>query len=171
MNNNLLSPEELVFFSFPSLNASEKLENFPLRRVSPDLDEFLHLLPVDSCIVICTSLQSVQNFLAALEEQTRRAGTRLVLDGGEADWKCWDQARNYVHGDTIFTAEGNINPLAIDLIRDEAGGEASTVCHVHALRSSQLFTGGPAPVGAGDHKPGMVFFTLVLVPLRPGPDQ
>lgn len=167
MSNNLLSPEELVYFSFPSLNASGKLENFPLHRVSPDLDDFLYLLPVDSCVVICTSEQSIQNFLAALEKQTRRAGNRLVLDGGEEDWKCWDQARNHVLSETLFTAEGKINPSAMDLFRDEAGGNASTICHVHALHSSQLFTGGSAPVLAGENKPGMVFFTLVRSPLRP----
>jgi len=167
MSNNFLSPEELVFFSFPALNASGKLENFPLRRVSPDLDDFLNLLPVDSCVVICTSEQSIQNFLAALEEQTRRAGNRLVLDGGAEDWKCWAQARNHVRGESIFTAEGKINPAELDRLGDEAGGNASKVCHVHALQSSQLFTGGPAPVRAGEHKLNMVFFTLVRSPLHP----
>jgi PAS domain S-box-containing protein len=167
MSNNLLSPEELVYFSFPSLNASGKLENFPLHRVSPDLDDFLNLLSVDSCVVICTSEQSIQNFLAALEKQTRRAGNRLVLDGGEEDWKCWDQARNHVLSETLFTAEGKINPSAMDFFRNEAGGNASTICHVHALHSSKLFTGGSAPVLAGENKPGMVFFTLVRSPLRP----
>lgn len=167
MSNNFLSPEELVFFSFPSLNASGKLENFPLRRVSPDLDDFLNLLPVDSCVVICTSEQSIQNFLAALEKQTRLAGNRLVLDGGAEDWKCWDLARNYVREETIFNAEGEINPSALDRFGDEAGGDASKVCHVHAQHSSQLFTGAQAPVWAGEHKLNMVFLTLVRTPLQP----
>ena len=167
MSNNFLSPEELVFFSFPSSNASGKLENFPLRRVSPDLEDFLHLLPVDSCVVICTSEQSVQNFLAALEEQTRLAGNRLVLDGSEEDWKCWAQARNHVRGETIFNAGGKINPSALDLFLDEPGGDAARVCHVHAPHSFQRFTGGPAPVLAGEHKLNMVFFTLVRAPLQP----
>lgn len=170
MNNNLLSPEELVFFSFPFLNASGKLENFPLRRVSFDLDDFLHLLPVDSCVVICTSDQSVQDFLATLEKQTRRAGNRLVLDGGEEDWKCWAQAKNYVRAETIFTAEGKINPAALDRFRDEAVGDASKVCHVHALHSSQLLKvghGSQMSVQAAEHSLKMVFFTLFRAPLQP----
>jgi PAS domain S-box-containing protein len=167
MNNNLLSPEELVFFSFPSLNASGKLENFPLRRVSPDLDDFLHLLPVDSCVVVCTSEQSIRNFLAALEQQTLQAGNRLVLDGGEEDWKCWPQARNYARAEALFNAEGKIDLSALDRFRDGAGDDASTVCHVHALHSPKLFTGGLASVRPGAQKLDMVFFTLVLTPLQP----
>lgn len=167
MSNNFLSPEELVFFSFPALNASGKLENFPLRRVSPDLGDFLNLLPVDSCVVICTSEQSIQNFLAALEEQTRRAGNRLVLDGGAEDWKCWAQARNHVREETIFNAEGKIDPSALDRFGDEVGGDASRVCHVHALHSSQLFTGCPDPVRAREHKLNIVYFALVRAPLQP----
>lgn len=167
MNNNLLSPEELVFFSFPSLNASGKLENFPLRRVSPDLDDFLHLMPVDSCVVVCTSEQSIRDFLAALEKQTRQAGHRLVLDGGEEDWKGWAQARNYARAEALFNAEGKINLSALDRFRDEAGKDASRVCHVHALHSPKLFTGGLVSVRPGARKLNVVFFTLVLTPLQP----
>lgn len=169
MNNNLLSPEELVYFSFPSLNASGKSEHFPLLRVSPDLDDFLQLLPVESCVVICTSEQCVQDFLGALEKQTLRAGNLLVLDGGEEDWKCWAPARNYVCAETIFTAEGKIKPSAVDRFRDKAGVDASKVCYVHALHSSPFRAGhgGQASVRAGGHELNLVFFTLVLTPLQP----
>gem|GEM_PF-2612153 len=170
MSSNLLSPEELVFFSFPSLNALGKAEYFRLRRVSPDLDEFLFLLPVDSCIVICTSWQSVRNFLDALEAQARRAGHRLVLDGGEEDWKCWSQARSHVRAEADSGEEERIDPSAADLFRGEAGS-ACKVCIVHAEHSSQPFTGDhqrPVPVRSGEHRPPVVTFTLVRPPVYPG---
>ena len=93
-----------------------------------------------------------------------------MLDGGEEDWKCWAQARNYVRGDALFTAEGKINHSAVDLLVDEAGGDASKICHVHVLQSSQLFRvghGGQKPLRAGEHKLNMVFFTLVRTPMQP----
>ncbi len=167
MSNNLLSPEELVYFSFPSLSASGKVENFPLRRVSPDLEDFLYRLPVASCVVICTSEQSLRNFLAALEKQTRRAGNRIVLDGGEEDWKCWDEARNHALSETLFNVDGKIKPAASGRLQGGAGGDASTVCLVRALHSSQLSAGDPALARSGEHAPDTVFFTLVPTPLQP----
>ena len=140
-----------------------------MRRVSPALDEFLHLLPVDSCIVICTSWQSVRNFLDALETQARRAGHRLVLDGGEEDWKCWSQARSHMRADADSGEVEGGDPSAADLFRGEAGS-ACKVCIVHAEHFSQPFTGGlerPVPVRSGGHRPPVVSFTLVRPPLHP----
>ena len=131
------------------------------------MNDFLHLLPVDSCVVICTSEQSVQNFLAALEKQTRGAGNRLVLDGAEECWKCWPQAQNYMRSETIFNAVGEINPAALNRVGDEAGGDASKLCHVHAPHSFQMLIGGQTPVWAREHKLNMVFFTLLRTPLQP----
>jgi PAS domain S-box-containing protein len=170
VSNNLLSPEELVFFSFPSLNASGKTEYFRLRRVSPDLDNFLFLLPVDSCIVICTSEQSVLSFLDALKTQAGRAGHRLVSDGVEEDRPSRTSARGLLRGDAQSDAQEDVDSPASDLFRDDAGSGAFKVYRVQAQRApepSSEDAQGLIPARYGVHKPSVVSFTLVRPPLQP----
>ena len=141
-----------------------------MRRVSPDLDNFLFHLPVDSCIVICTSEQSARNFFDVLKTQAGRAGHRLTLDGGEGDRPCPTPAPDPLRGDAHFDAQGNMGSPATALVRDEAGSGAFRVCRVQIRRApepSAEGSQGPDPAWAGEHKAAMVSFTLVRPPLQP----
>ncbi|WP_143077879.1 sensor domain-containing phosphodiesterase [Desulfomicrobium norvegicum] len=141
-----------------------------MRRVSPDLDNFLFLLPVDSCIVICTSEQSVRNFLDALKTQAGLAGHRLALDGGEDDQPCRTPAPGPLRGDARFDAPGNVDSPATNLVSDEAGSGAFKICRVQAQRApepSAEDSQGSVPGRSGEQKPSVVSFTLVRPPLQP----
>lgn len=141
-----------------------------MRRVSPDLEEFLLLLPVDSCIVICTSEQSVRDFLDALNTHTLRAGNRLVLDGVEEDWPCSTPAPGPRRGDDQFDTEGHETSPASELVRDEAGSDAFRVCRVQAQSAPEPSAEDSQSLvspQSGERKPPVVTFTFMRPPLRP----
>lgn len=170
MNNTFLSSEEFDFFSLPSLNSAERTENFPVRHVSPDLNEFLLLLPIRFCVVICSSVQSVRNFLTALEKQTIIAGDSLVLDRAGKFDEYWDPARLYIGKDSLFTVDGDIVPAVLDRVLAEQRDSASNVRYVYIPSSSQLLVDNlerQAEIQTPDQNAPIVFFMLIRASLHP----
>lgn len=140
-----------------------------MQRISGDLLVFLHDLPVRRCLVICSSTQSIQDFLDALEIQTHQAGDVFVLEGGGC-LESWAPTPRYERDEGLFDADGNMKPAALErLLSVERPAES-------IIRYVSTFSAGQPPgdilerQAMAQHRARnepLAFFTLVCMPVKP----